>query len=273
MANIGIMGYGVVGQATGLGFKSKGHTLFYYDKFKETESLESVAEKSDFILLCLPTPYKDNKIDLSIIDETVELLSKVTDGTDKIVIIKSTVIPGTTEGLGKKYPKTKFAFNPEFLTEANANLDFLNPDRVVVGADAGEVGQRVVALYEKDFPEVPVFISDSKSAEMVKYMANCLLATKVIFANEFFDLCQQLGIDYPKVKEMVVADRRIGKSHLDITATFRGFGGKCFPKDMIAIMAVFKELGVDDFLLETVWQKNLKIRKEKDWEEIPFVKS
>ena len=98
------------------------------------------------------------------------------------------------------------------------------------------------------------------------------LATKVLFANELYDLCQKLEIPYDDVKIMVQADRRIGKSHFEI-APERGFGGKCFPKDLIALIGLYQELGVDASLLETVWKKNLAIRTVKDWEDIPFVKT
>jgi UDPglucose 6-dehydrogenase len=98
------------------------------------------------------------------------------------------------------------------------------------------------------------------------------LATKVIFANEMYDICQKMGIKYQEVKEMVVADKRIGKSHLDVT-TVKGFGGKCFPKDLLALRALAKKKGVDTSILDTVWKRNLKIRKVKDWEEIPFAVS
>ena len=116
---------------------------------------------------------------------------------------------------------------------------------------------------------MPIFQSDPTTAEMVKYMANCYLATKVIFANEMFDLCEKLGIKYEEVKKLTVADHRIFDSHLDVT-TMRGFGGKCFPKDMMALIGLADQLGVETELLDTAWKKNLKIRKVKDWEEIPF---
>ncbi|MFA5987633.1 MAG: NAD(P)-dependent oxidoreductase [Candidatus Paceibacterota bacterium] len=269
---IGIIGYGVVGQATANGFKEKGDSIIFYDKYKKSSSIKEVAEKSDFIFICLPTPYKGSKIDLSIIDENIAELVKYTNGTDKIIVLKSTIVPGSTEKYAKKYPKSIFAFNPEFLTEANAFADFLNPDRIVIGSKDKKALDCLDEFYADRFPGVPIYRSDAKTAEMVKYMANCFLATKVIFANEFNDLCQKLGINYTAVKGMVIADPRIGKSHLDITSV-RGFGGKCFPKDTIAILGMFDEAGVDSALLSTVWAKNLKIRKVRDWDDIPFVKS
>ncbi len=274
-AKLGIIGYGIVGQALAYGFsqpdiKNK-YEIKYYDKYKETDSLESVVSGSEFIFICLPTPMKANEsgIDLSIIEDSIAQISKFTNGTDKIIVIKSTVVPGTTASLEKKYPKTNFAFNPEFLTEANYLEDFVNADRNVIGANNDLTSRRVVALYRQRFPHTKIFQTDSTTAEMVKYMANAFLATKVIFANEMFTLCQALGIKYEEVKSMVVADHRIIDSHLDVT-TAKGFGGKCFPKDVVALIGRAKELKVETKLLETVWSINKRIRNVADWEEIPF---
>lgn len=272
---LGIIGYGIVGQALTYGFSQSDikdkYEIRYYDKYKDTDSLDSVVLKSEFIFICLPTPMKEDEsgIDLSIIDNSIADITKITNNTDKIIVIKSTVVPGTTANLEKKYPKTNFAFNPEFLTEANYLEDFIKADRNIIGANNDLISRRVVALYRQRFPHTKIFQTDTTTAEMVKYMANALLATKVIFGNEMFDLCQALGIKYEEVKSMVVADRRIYDSHLDVT-TNRGFGGKCFPKDVVALIGRAKQLKLEPSLLETVWSVNKKIRKVKDWEEIPF---
>ncbi|MFH1535869.1 MAG: nucleotide sugar dehydrogenase [Patescibacteria group bacterium] len=274
-AKLGIIGYGIVGQALAYGFsrpeiKDK-YEIRYYDKYKDTDTLEDVVTKSEFIFICLPTPMKKDEsgIDLSIIEEAIEEITKYTNNTDKIIVIKSTVVPGTTAILEAKYPKSNFAMNPEFLTEANYLEDFVNADRNVVGANNDLSSRRVVALYRQRFPHTKIFQTDTTTAEMVKYMANSFLATRVIFANQMYDLCQALGIKYEEVKSMVVADHRIYDSHLDVT-TSRGFGGKCFPKDVVALIGRAKQLKVDLNLLETTWSVNKKIRKVRDWEEIPF---
>lgn len=273
MANLGIIGHGIVGQAFEYGFK-KGHDLFIYDKFKKTLSLDEVVDKSEFIFICLPTPMlaSGEGIDLKIIDSTLKKIVPHTNNTNKIVVIKSTVVPGTTTYYAKRYPKTNFAFNPEFLTEANFLEDFVSADRTIIGSLDDKVSIRIVSLYKNQFPKIPVIQTDPTSAEMVKYFSNTYLATKVIFANEIFDLCQKLGIKYEEVKKMAVMDRRIFDSHLDIT-TLRGFGGKCFPKDTVALLGLYKKLEVDSSLLTTMWKKNLKIRKNRDWDYIPFAVS
>lgn len=268
---LGIIGYGYVGQAVAYGFSTA--ELHIYDKYKDGfETLADVARKSEFIFICLPTPMKqgDGEIDLSIIEDNIKKLTKYTNKTNKIIVIKSTIIPGTTLSFIKEYPKTLFAYNPEFLTEANYLQDFVNSDRTVVGATSDEVSLRIVALYRQQFPQTPIFQTDPTSAEMVKYMSNCYLASKVIFANEIYGICEKIGIKYEEVKKMVVADHRIYDSHLDVTSV-RGFGGKCFPKDLLALRAFAKKKNADTTILDAVWKKNLSVRKIHDWEEIPFV--
>lgn len=260
-----------MGKALDYGFKSKNRT-FIHDKFIKSLSLQEVVKNSEIIFVSVPTPMNKayTKIDLSIVNEVVGNTTKIARElkTNPIIVVKSTVVPGTTEKLSKKYNWPQMFFNPEFLTEANYLQDFVNSDRVVIGGKKGHDMAILVNLYKTSFPKTKIFTTNATSAEMVKYMANTYLATKVIFANEMFDLCEKLGIDYKKVKPMVVADRRIYDSHLDITEA-RGFGGKCFPKDTVALLGLGKELGVKMDLLETAWKKNLKIRKVRDWEEIP----
>lgn len=272
--NLGIIGFGFVGQAVANGFQAASDnkdTIRYYDKYKDTLPLDEVIEKSEFIFVCLPTPMKEDEsgIDLSIINTMMGEIAKYTNNTDKIVVTKSTVTPGTTASLEKKYPKTKFAFNPEFLTEANYLEDFSNADRTVIGASNDLVSRRVAVIFRQRFPKTTIYQTDPTTAETVKYFANAYLSMKVTFANYFYDFCQKIGIKYEEVKRMAAKDPRIVDAHLDVT-TMRGFGGKCFPKDLVAVMGEFKKAGVDASLLETMWKYNKKIRKVHDWEEIPF---
>ena len=270
--NIGIIGYGIVGQAVQYGFSRA--NVHIYDKYKDTESLEDVVRVSEFLFVCLPTPTMADEtgIDLSIVDQAVAKIAKVASGTDKIVILKSTITPGMTKKYIKKYPKLLFCFNPEFLRESSFLSDFVNTDRIVIGTESDDVFRRVSSLFQSISPNVPIYYTDPTTAEMVKYMANCYLATKVIFANEMYDICEKVEVKYEEVKKMVVADSRIKDTHLDVT-TVRGFGGKCFPKNLLSLRALAKSKGVDTSILDAVWKKNLKLRKIRDWEEIPFAVS
>lgn len=271
MAKIGIIGYGIVGKAAGEGFATKkSNQVYWYSRQKGPWTPEEVVEKSEFLFICVPTPMFSNGsgIDLSIINDVVKFVAPKIKGTKKILTIKSTVVPGTTKGLAKKYPRVNFAMNPEFLTEKNAPKDFLKPDRTVIGAMTPAIGKRLAKLYQDLYgKKTKIFVTDTETAEMVKYMCNTYLATKVIFANEMYDFAQKMKINYDKVLEMVAADLRISDSHLHVTKD-RGFGGKCFPKDTVAFLGLSRKLKVDLSVIKTVWAKNLKIRKVKDWETI-----
>jgi UDPglucose 6-dehydrogenase len=270
MYKIGIVGYGFVGKAVEYGFK-EGNEILIYDKFLPSTPLEKVVKKSEVIFVAVPTPMTKEytKIDLLIIEEVTAEIVKLArkNKVEPIIVLKSTIVPGTTRRLSKENKYPRIAFNPEFLTEANYLEDFVKADRIVVGADNNEVKQWVVDLYRATFPKTLIFETDPTSAEVVKYMANTYLAVKVIFANEMYDLCEKLGVNYDEMKKMVVADHRIYDSHLGVTAT-RGFGQKCFPKDTVALLGLANELGVELSVIEAAWKKNLKIRKVRDWEQI-----
>ena len=267
---LGIIGFGVVGEAIAYGFSD--HDVCFYDKFKPSLSMEQVCADSDIIFVSLPTPYKGNRIDLGIIETNVAELVQHTNNTGKLVVIKSTVIPGTTRRLAAQYPDTNFAFSPEFLTEANYLEDFANADRHVVGADDIKTSLQLTALFKNQWPKTPVIQTDPTTAELGKYAANSFLALKVMFANEMSALCESLGIEWSEAKRIVVSDNRIGNTHLDVTSN-KGFSGKCFPKDMVALLGVFEEANVDSSILTAAWEKNLRIRKVRDWDDIPFVRT
>lgn len=272
MANVGVIGWGFVGQATGKGLaKSKKNKIFVYDKQRTSPlTLQEVVEKSEFIFICVPTPMHSDYSGMSmeIVDEVAGQIAEVASGTDKIAIVKSTALPGTTAKYQKLYPKVNFAMNPEFLTQNNAEYDFLHPTRTVIGASNKKVGERIKALYETILPKSqPYYLVDTTQAEIIKYMSNLILASKVLLANEFYDLTKKIGVDYKPIKVAVEADPRIG-THLGVPGPDgdRGFGGACFPKDMIGILGFAKEKKVDMSALSGIWDKNIKIRKNRDWE-------
>ena len=272
MNNIGIIGWGFVGEATGTGFsKSKQNKIFWFDKYKDSpNSFDEVVKNSEFIFICLPTPmYRDyTGQDISIVKEVLGQLVPVVSGTKKIVVVKSTVLPGTTSSFAKKYPKVNFVMNPEFLTQKKANDDFMNPARTVIGTNKKIVSERLVALYKTILPKnQKYFQTDLTSAEVIKYMSNLMLASKVLLANEFYLLSEKVGANYKDVYKAVEADPRIG-SHLAVPGSDGelGFGGSCFPKDTLGLLSFAKSKKIDMSALEAIWKKNLKIRKNRDWE-------
>lgn len=273
--NIGVIGYGFVGQATGAGFASNPkNKVFWYDKFKESpNTLEEVVEKSDFIFICVPTPIFDDYsgMDMSIVEGVIGEVAPKIINTSKVIVLKSTSLPGTTQKMVKKYSQVNFLMNPEFLTQKNANKDFLNPARTVIGCDSKDVANKLVKAYKTILPkDQPYYITDFVSAEMIKYMSNLILASKSLLANEFYDLAKKVGANYIDIQQAVEADPRIG-THLGAPGPDgdRGFGGACFPKDMVGILGLSKKLGVNMSALQAVWDKNLKVRKNRDWEKMP----
>lgn len=271
MNNIGIIGYGFVGEATGEGFSSsKKNKVFWFDKFKDSpNTFDEVVENSEFIFICVPTPMFRNYsgMDMSIVEGVLDLIVPKVSETKKIIIIKSTSLPGTTAKYAKKYPKVNFAMNPEFLTQNKAKEDFLNPARTVIGVKNKDLGFRIQDLYKTILPkDQKYFITGLTEAEVIKYMSNLMLASKVLLANEFFMLAKHVGANYEEIHKAVSADPRIG-THLKVrTDGDYGFGGACFPKDTLGLLSFANKKGIDMSALSAIWKKNLKIRKNRDWE-------
>jgi UDPglucose 6-dehydrogenase len=265
--NVGIIGHGFVGLACETGFQQIADVRVY-DKYKDTESLESVVENCNLIFLCLPTPMnEDGSCNVEIIHQSVHHIVGMAKNR-KTLVIKSTVPPETTKDLSDYFDRHSFIFNPEFLTEKNFINDFLHQDRIILGKTKNcnsDDYLRVRKFYEKftQTQENPAEIieCDSTTAEMVKYTTNCFLATKVTFFNEIYDVCQETDVEYEKLTDIVMRDKRIGKSHYKVPSTHgRGFSGSCFPKDLNALIAFMNECGIDSTLLQSVWAKNLLLR-------------
>ena len=273
--NIGIIGKGFVGSAVEHGFLSSSNIRYnirIYDKKKylRTHSLEDTVNCSDIVFLSVPTPTnRDGSINLNIIDQALNEINCCTQG-ESIILIRSTIIPGSTKMFQKKYPKIKIVFNPEFLTEKNANYDFLNQSRIILGGNI-KLTSIVSELYNQRFDNsIPIIETNFETAEMIKYMNNCFLATKVSFMNEMKMISDKSGVDWDVAVNGFSLDNRVGDSHLDVPGHDGklGFGGSCFPKDMQALIHHAKSIGVEVDTLKGVWETNLRVRPEKDWEEL-----
>lgn len=265
MSKIGIIGWGVVGQATGKGF-SKAYNVLWHDPYREgSTSIDDLVNHAEFLFVCVPTPmFSDHSgTDLSIVESVVEEFAPKISGTDKVLIIKSTVIPGTTKKFSQKYHGVVFAMNPEFLTEKQPEYDFLHPDRTLIGAFDDRVGERIKKLYEAIYePDAKYFISDPTTVELAKFASNALLSAKIILANEIYHVAQVLGVDYDQAREMIQADPRIG-GHLKVPGPDGdlGFGGKCLHPDTRVYtnggIKLAREVEVGDAVLtiDGSWQK------------------
>ena len=271
---IGIIGNGFVGSAIMHGFILHADDILIYDKDKRrsTHTLDELVKETKVIFVCVPTPmFESGECDLSIVENVIQDLSRHNDISKKVVVIKSTVVPGTVEALSDKYPEMKFVFNPEFLTERKARLDFINTSRIVLGGTDKESLDEVEKLYRVRFPYTKIIKTDLGTAQLIKYMANCFFAAKVAFMNEMYQVCQAIDGDWNCAIEGFISDGRIGNSHIDVPGHDGdfGFGGKCFPKDINAMINRAKELGVDPLVMEASWKKNKEVRNDLDWYDIP----
>lgn len=298
MNSIGVVGQGFVGTAVFEGMRHAFH-VWSYDKAKGwsnsssynlqgpednyQEQLTWLVHQTDGpIFVCVPTPMNpDGSCNTSVVESVILGLNQAAERINKsgqVVVIKSTVVPGTTSALNDKCEHLKVAFNPEFLTEANYINDFKNQDRIILGADDSEALDLLESVYSKAYPDVPVHKVGSTEAEFVKYTTNCFLATKVSFANELSQICESSGADYKRVIELATLDKRLGNSHWSVPGPMpaddgtgrllKGFAGSCFVKDLNAFIHLAKDHGVDPKVMEAAWNKNLEVRPEKDWEKL-----
>jgi UDPglucose 6-dehydrogenase len=292
---ISIIGTGYVGLITGVGFASRGHDVTCVDidqkkvdminrgeppiyekglkeflgqlagkKLRATTDLEKAVRDTDVTFISVGTPSrKDGSIDLCYIEQAARGIGNVLKDKSLFhtVVVKSTVVPGTTENTvqkaieresGRKQPSNfGLCMNPEFLREGMAIDDFLNPDRIVIGESDKRSGDVVAELYT-DF-HAPFLRTKIKVAEMIKYASNAMLATRISFSNEIGNLCKKIGIDVYDVMKGVGMDSRICPKFLQAGA---GYGGSCFPKDVSAIVSQCQSFGYQPPVLKAVMQTN-----------------
>jgi len=257
---IGIIGGGFVGAATAWAFRPT-HEVKVYDKDPKasTHTFEETVD-SDFVFICVPTPPKEDwTIDLSIVESVFENL-KGYIGSQQF-LIKSTVLPGTCRKMSETYG-IRVSSNPEFLTERRAKWDFINAAQILIGCDDQEDAKKIQDLYQQRFNSMKYTITDTVTSELIKYTINCFFATKVSFMNEIKLLSNKIGADWDKLVEGFTSDSRIGDSHIDVPGPDGkyGFGGKCFPKDLNALMELFRNNDIDPLVMSAAWERNLKIR-------------
>ena len=261
---VGIIGNGFVGEAISFAFSSVADMyVFDTDPSRCLNDIESV-HQCDFVFVCVPTPmYEDGSQDLSYVESAFENASN-----KPIYILKSTVLPGTTEKLSKKNSNINIVFSPEFLTERTAKLDMLTQSRIILGGEL-TLTDKVKTLINQRFKIKNIIQTDSKTAELTKYMNNTFFATKVSIMNEFKLVCDKIEANWEVALKGFVSDGRIGDSHLNVPGHDGklGYGGTCFPKDVNALLSFSKKHDLELNTIKGGWETNLKVRQEKDWEE------
>jgi len=301
--NIAVIGTGYVGLVTSACFAKLGHTVigadndpskiqklknlqmpiyepgleeiikenFAQGRISFTSSVSEAIKKSTIIFICVGTPpLEDGGADLSAVEKVARLVAE--EMTEyKLVIDKSTVpvhtgewVKKTIETYNKKKVEFDVASNPEFLREGTAIHDFLNPDRIVIGADSEKAKKLLLELY-KDIEAVKV-VTDMNTSELIKHASNSFLAMKISFANALSRICEKANADVNKIADGMGYDKRIGRAFLNAGP---GFGGFCFPKDVSAFIHIADKLGYDFHLLKSVEktneeQKRFIIKKVED---------
>jgi|TARA_B100000214_G_scaffold370540_1_gene345357 nucleotide sugar dehydrogenase len=272
---IGIVGNGFVGSSVAFGFSPTtgcDSEIKIYDKdsSKATHSLESTLT-SDFIFVSVPTPSNPNgSINLDVVYNVFEEMNSLNHRTDNVILLRSTVTPGTTRKLQRKFKNLNIVFNPEFLTERSAKLDFINQARFILGGRKKDTN-KVEKLMKWRFGEtMPVIKTNYETAELIKYMNNCFFATKVSFLNEMYQIADKCGADWDMAVEGFVRDGRVGHSHMNVPGPDGkfGFGGSCFPKDIQAMINFAESLDIEPSVLLGAWDKNLDVRPEEDWKKL-----
>ncbi len=253
--HIGIIGLGVVGTAIKFGFERLGHDVFYHDVVKDT-SITDILD-TEVCYICVPTPEsEDGSCDTSIVESVLDEL--IEHDYKGVACIKSTVVPGTTERLRKKFKS--LAFVPEFLRERCAITDFMeNHEVCIIGTDDSDIF-KLIKESHGDYPKQFSQCSPTE-AEFAKYFHNVYNANQITLANSFYEICVSMGVDYNKMKNTLKGRSNINFQYLECNKNFRGFGGVCLPKDTKAMDNLAKKLNLDVQFFEHILTENQKYSK------------
>lgn len=255
---------GMVGSTVYNYFKDKGHYVMGWSRSERDCEYANINYEADYIFVCVPTPYdwKTNQINLSALIFTLDQLNHKDNA---VVIIKSTVPPGTTQELQDKYPYLNLLFNPEFLSEKTAREDFINPDRQIVGYTDKTKGFAYRVLHILPMSPYDVIMT-STEAEIAKYVNNFHGSLMVMFANLIYDMCEKTGCDYEVVRQASEASKWVGspmtRMYWNVNhGGFRGYGGKCFPKDMNNLINWCKHNDIPAEILKATIEANKRLLK------------
>jgi len=273
---VAIIGFGYVGKAYDKIFKN----ALIYDPYLKVPvgedtiscSQEQINDECELAIVCVPTPmleepdqeFKD--VDLSIIEDVLGWIKT------PYILLKSTVPPGTVDYLERKYKKN-IAFSPEYVGEGKYQITpwkYMAPNDPsthefqIFGGRPGVI-ERIAEIFTKKLgPEKVYYLCTAKEAEMIKYMENSWGALKVIWANQFYQLCKKLGVSYIRCREGWALDNRVERMHTSVFVNNQGFGGKCYPKDLNGIVAAGDKVGIDLSLIKEVLRYNNKIKKNEN---------
>jgi nucleotide sugar dehydrogenase len=254
---IGIIGSGFVGGAVVYAHRNQELVIRDPKLGEKSASLEEI-KTCDAVYVCVPSPMlEDGHCDDSYIRTVLKELAEYS----KVIICKSTIPPGVYASLQEHYPNIVHA--PEFLTAANANLDYVNATWMLVGGTEQYVDEAIEVIKLGDIAATHYHKTNITTASLFKYIANSFLATKVTFMNEMYRLASQVNVDWSEIKTIAKNDTRLGNSHWDVPGPdgWFGYGGACFPKDVSAIVEHSIDIGTSLELLNCVKNLNEVHRK------------
>lgn len=254
---IGIIGLGTVGNACKFGFEKLGHEVLCHD-IKLGTCISNVLS-GDIVFICVPTPIgSSGECDISIVENVIEELNSAR--YTGVVAIKSTVVPGTTKRLQWNNGGLNICFVPEFLRERCAIADFVENHILLAVGTSNKRTFDIVKEAHGRYPKNSVMMGVTES-EFLKYYSNVINALRVGFANEFFETCTKLGASYDEIKNAYILTGQMPDQYLDVNENFRGYSGVCLPKDVKAIIALQKKLGLDLGLFKSLDEENQKYKK------------
>lgn len=255
---IGIIGLGMVGEAVAFGLRRVGHEVIGYDSnpAKSSASFESIL-KTELIFVCVPTPTIDFKCNSDIVWSVVTRLNE--EGYKGLIVIKSTVPPGTTTHLKEVFPDMRLAFCPEFLRERARFSDFVENHELCVAGVFNDTEALMIREAHGNLPKHFVKMPPTE-AELLKYFVNCFNAYRVNFANAFYDVCKHLGADYGVIKNAVTKRSGISPDYLTCNEQTREFGGACLPKDTQAFASFARSLGLYTGVFDNIVWENERLK-------------
>lgn len=274
---VAIAGFGYVGKAFYEFFKSH-YEVVVYDtsqtvcaEFKFVSNNHKVLNEANLVVICVPTPSKsDGSANLDFVEEVLSGLNE-----NKLVLIKSTIPPNTTNNLSKIYPHLRLVFSPEYIGESSYylpypydfNKELIKTPYFIFGGNVEDTTEMIDIFTQIAGPVKEYIQTTSLNAEICKYMENCFYATKIIFCNEFYKICETFGANYTSVRELWLKDPRITKTHTVIYNKDKNqcFSGKCLPKDLSAIINNSIKNGYKPEFLESVLSSNKRIRQEENY--------
>lgn len=248
-----IIGYGFVGKAI---HKLFPNSLILDPATPDISASQEDINKTDVAFVCVPTNMlPDGTCDTSIVEATIDWLET------SLIIIRSTVKPGTTEALRKKYPNKHIIFQPEYIGETVGHPMNQDTSFIVLGGDEADTNKAVL-LYQTVYnSSVKIILLTATEAELAKYMTNSAIGNMVTFINEFYNIINSFGANYHKVREAFLADPRMSRYFTFVYPEKRGFSGKCIPKDMNAITKASEAAGYKAEFIESILKNNERLKK------------